>query len=202
MVASLLNAKGTLLSLEEDKKLLISTLIHCLGDNKIAIRQLTQHILNILIDSVPNIVEFLVPSLELSNWHIREEILIFIIRLMLTHKDKVLDFSYITKAIAKLLNDPVPKVIQVAYEALTTLAHIRHKDHILEILINMLDEFTYRKLYIRIEAGELPILKQDGELEFPYLTSRLFVKSSFYTNHNLEDSLPLIAPKLKEMVSC
>ena len=93
-----------------------------------------------------------------------------------------MNYPKLVNAIAKLLDDEKPKVVQIVYEALATIDHLGNCTKVLELLQESVEQEIYRKLCDRIEAGSLPILRPEGGLEFPYLTFGLSTQNSFYTS--------------------
>lgn len=195
--------KKKVLSSKTNLRVLIPGLVEKLGDTKIVIRQLAQEALRALSDTIKHgsLLALMTPFLESPNWHTREEILIFIITLFLRHgqnKDKEnpaentikenedtleeIDYANLVNSVAKLLDDDKPKVVQIVYETLATIAHLGERTKTLELLLEVVDQEIYRKLCDRIEANKLPILKPDGSLEFPYLTTGLITQNSFYNS--------------------
>ncbi len=131
----------------------------------------------------------LVPFLTNPNWHTREEILLFIISLFLqcgrgTEGASLedVDYAQLINAVAKLLDDDKPKVVQIVYETIATVANLGDRTRVLELLLEVVDQEINRKLCDRIEANSLPVLRPDGTLEFPYLTTGLSTQNSFYSN--------------------
>ena len=171
---------------------MIPGIIEKFGETKIEIRQLSQRALKLISDSIkyPIMITLLLPFLESVNWHIREETLTFIIKLFLNHHNKnddlnqsfkEIDYPSLINAISKLLDDDKPKVVQIVYETIATIAQLGDNTRVLELLLEIVDQETYRKLCDRIEAGALPILRPDGNLDFPYLAFGLSTQNSFYS---------------------
>jgi hypothetical protein len=192
MLITLLNEKNKSLNSKTNLYMLIPGLIEKFGDSKIVIRQLVQETFSALSNCIKPevlIVELL-PYLESSNWHIREEILLFIIRSFLFYDKRkegteaLQDINYpkLVHSIAKLLDDDKPKVIQIVYETIATIAHLGNCTKVLEILLEAVDQEVYKKLCDRVEAGALPVLRAEGGLEFPYLAFGLSTQNSFYSS--------------------
>lgn len=196
-----------MLSSKTNLHILIPGLVDKLGDNKIMIRQLAQEALKSLSLSIKQsiILGTLIPFLSNPNWHTREEILLFIIWLFLQYGKPVkdatapqekdseekkgeedfledVDYAPLVNAIAKLLDDEKPKVVQIVYETIATIAHLGDRTRVLELLLEVVEPEVYRKLCDRIEASALPVYRAEGGLDFPYLTSGLNTQNSFYSN--------------------
>lgn len=161
-----------------------------LGDNKIAIRQLAQEALKALGYSIKPavILGMLNPFLSSPNWHIREEILLYTITTFLNigksngEELEELDYVALINSIGKLLDDDKPKVVQIVYETIATIANIGNRTKVMELLLELADQEIYRRLCDRVEAGALPIQKPEGGLDFPYLTFGLSTQNTFYSN--------------------
>jgi len=192
MLITLLDKKKKSLNSKTNLYMLIPGLIEKFGDSKIAIRQLAQETFNALSNCIKpeTLIIELLPYLESSNWHIREEILLFIIRSLLFYDKKkeeyeaLQDINYpkLVNAVAKLLDDDKPKVIQIVYETIATIAHLGNCTKVLEILLEAVDQEVYKKLCDRVEAGALPVLRTEGGLEFPYLAFGLSTQNTFYSS--------------------
>ena len=91
-----------------------------------------------------------------------------------------INYEVILSGIAKLFQDDKPKVVQIAYEACATIAHIGNKNKILFILHDIMDNETYKDVKERIEAGSIPIINSEGALDFPYIANELTTQNSFF----------------------
>lgn len=194
MLIALLSEKRKRLNARTNLHMLIPGLVEKFGDSKIVVRQLAQESFSALSLCIkPEVLlNELVPFLESSNWHVREEILLFIIRTFLFYDKKKneegheilqdIDYPKLVNAVAKLLDDDKPKVIQIVYETVATIAQLGNYTKVLEILLEAVDHEVYRKLCDRVEAGGLPVLRAEGGLEFPYLTFGLSTQNSFYSS--------------------
>eukprot|EP00826_Nyctotherus_ovalis_P047106 TRINITY_DN5375_c0_g2_i7.p1 TRINITY_DN5375_c0_g2~~TRINITY_DN5375_c0_g2_i7.p1 ORF type:complete len:630 (+),score=165.47 TRINITY_DN5375_c0_g2_i7:172-2061(+) len=194
MLITLLSEKRRRLNARTNLHMLIPGLVEKFGDSKIVVRQLAQESFSALSLCIkPKVLlNELVPFLESSNWHVREEILLFIIRTFLLYDKKKdeeghdilqdVDYPKLVNAVAKLLDDDKPKVIQIVYETVATIAQLGNYTKVLEILLEAVDHEVYRKLCDRVEAGALPVLRSEGGLEFPYLAFGLSTQNSFYSS--------------------
>lgn len=174
----------------ENLEQIIAGLVEKLGDNKIMIRQLAIQGLQGIERQLQSctLLYKLTPYLDNPKWHIREEILKFIIITFLGYKDILgndpsgeINYEVILNGIAKLFHDDKPKVVQIAYEACATIAHIGNKSKILFILHDLLDNETYKGVRDRIEAECIPIINSEGALDFPYIANELTTQNSFFT---------------------
>ena len=138
-IVKLLTGKKKTIGNKANLHIVVPGIVDKLGDNKINIRQLAQESLRVLKQLMKPTTLFgmLIPFLNNPNWHIREEILLFIIGAFLTYsKEKQsgstnpslvleeLDYAQMVNGIAKLLDDEKPKVVQIVYETIATIAHI------------------------------------------------------------------------------
>jgi len=98
---------------------LIPGLVEKLGDNKIVIRQSAFKAFRGILLSIRHrtLISMLLNYLSNKNWHIREEILNVFILLFLTNQHQI-DFDYplLLNSIAKLLDDPKPKVSALSFK--------------------------------------------------------------------------------------
>lgn len=169
-------------------------LVEKLGDNKIIVRQLAvEGLKGITKDLKPfALIPQLTAFLSSPKWHIREEILEFIITTFIEFSDSIVyftDYDGIVKAIAKLLHDDKPKVIQIAYETFATVANVGDKNKVYFVLKKEnVEEPTLKKVIERIEAKCIPKLNSEGNLEFPYIANELTTQNSFYSGGMINPS--------------
>jgi hypothetical protein len=175
-----------------DIEFLIKGLVEKLGDNKIMIRQLANGGLKAISKGQQplSLINTLIPYLASNKWHIREEVLELIILCFLEAKNSLeyelliseIDYASLIQRIIKLIHDDKAKVVQIAFEAVATLAHIGDKDEVMKLLRELNDAETLRKLMERIEAECIPKINSEGLLEFPYISNELTTQNSFYIN--------------------
>ena len=178
---------------------LIGGLVEKLGDNKVMIRQLALQGLKGVgrIMKISVLLQVLVGYLSSPKWHVREEVLNYII---ITFLDKSpnqatllreVDYTLLLSNIIKLLNDDKPKVVQIAYEACATIALCGNCPRILGILHELVDKDTFVQLRERIEANDVPIVSPDGVLEFPHIANELTTQNSFFAGSRPTNSSAL-----------
>jgi hypothetical protein len=171
----------------------VKGLIEKLGDNKIMIRQLASEGLKSIAGKQKplSLLQDLVQFLNSAKWHIREEILEFIIVSFIQYGDALQDPNYLEfefdyesllKGIVKLLHDDKPKIVHIAFETCATISHIGSKSTVLKILKELTDTETFKKLLDRIEAECIPRINTEGVLEFPYIANELTTQNSFFAN--------------------
>ena len=178
-----INLKGNLQNL-------VPGLVEKLGDNKIVIRQTALHAFRSLLVSIRQrtVVQILIPYLQNKNWHIREQILNVIILLFIDHHHTIeCDYTVLMNAIAQLFDDPKPKVIQIVYETITTIAMLGDRSRVLEILYELMQKDVYDKLCDRIEAGNIPFVNSEGNLEYPYIHSGINANTNNNMNNNMNN---------------
>ena len=168
---------------------LVPELIEKLGDNKVNIRQLAMVGLR-LLGGILDPLSLLNKALNYLNspkWHTREEILNFIIISFIDNSEQptfINSVSYpdLISYIAPLLNDEKPKVAQIAYEVYATIAKLGNNKEVMQAFKDYFqDSEIYAKIEYRIKGESIPVLNEDGALEFPYISNRLLAQNTFYT---------------------
>jgi len=177
----------TVIHTSNNVQALIPGLIEKLGDNKVMIRQLSMISLRLIGEIVDPILLLtkLLPHLSAPKWHTREEILIFIIIFFLENESnpgllKKVPYVDLVPSIVPLLTDDKPKVMQMAFEAfaiISKLGDFNLTSNLLTQHIN--DRELLQELKSRIDIGIIPVLTEDGQLEFPYITKEATSKNSF-----------------------
>mmetsp|Transcript_6125 Transcript_6125/g.789 ORF Transcript_6125/g.789 Transcript_6125/m.789 type:complete len:123 (+) Transcript_6125:609-977(+) len=102
------------------------------------------------------------------------------------------DLQSIIQEIASLLDDSKSKIRHVATEALATAVKIYGFTSIMEFLMPIVDDLALKILEERFKSSAIPILRQDGLIEFPksvpstapvisspYITTSSFGASSY-----------------------
>lgn len=146
--------------------LIVPACIEKLGDNKISIRMSSFRVLRGLLGILRS--NFLIPSLyqslESQNWHIKEESTNLLITAILQNVE--FEYSEIIEPLAKLLEDPRPKVRNVSVEGFAVL---KTKIQGLEdSLQHLLDKDLYETLKTRLMNPSTAMLTEDY-LEYPKL---------------------------------
>jgi CLASP N terminal len=156
---------------------LVGPCIHKLGDNKISIRMASYKVLkNLLLKLRPNaIIPYFSQSLENPNWHVREELVALIVTSMLL--DLEYEYFDLIEPLAKLLDDPKPKIRNVAIEALAVL---ETKHDIMPSLGSLIDEYSLALLAARLDNKTLPKITENY-IEYPKLSKNLTPMTTSYT---------------------
>jgi len=164
---------------------LVPELIDKLGDNKVMIRQLAIFALRLVgkIVGEDRLINRVLPYLSSPKWHTREEILNYLIISFIENGNTInIEYTELVRQMLPLSYDDKPKVVQVVFEAYATIANFIGTTKILGIIQSLTkDEELISRIKYRFEAGEIPILTHEGNLEFPHISSELITQNSFYS---------------------
>ena len=176
-------------------QLIIPVLIERLGDTKAVTRQLA-------IDALRSVSKIIEPSLLVSQLipyltspksHIREQILNLLIILFIENSNSLnavnffskVPYKELIKGISPLLADDKPRIAQVAFEAYATIGKLSGTKEILSLLQeNIHTTELFAKLQYRIKNDSIPILNNEGVLEFPIDSSFTGLSIAQYNNLN------------------
>jgi hypothetical protein len=177
----------TVIHTSNNVQALIPGLIEKLGDNKVMIRELSTLSLRLISEIADPILLLtkLLPHLSGSKWHTRKEILAFIIISFLENGSdpdflKRVPYIDLVSGMVPLLDDDKPKVRQMAFEAFATISKLGDFNLTWILLAQYInDNELLQELKARIDVGVIPVLTEDGQLEFPYITNEITSKNSF-----------------------
>ena len=157
---------------------LVPSCVIKLGDNKISIRMTSFKVLKQLLYKIRPavIIPLLYQALDSQNWHIREEIVALLISSIILGIEY--DYSELIEPLSKLLDDPKPKIKQVAIEALAVL---QSKSDIIPSLEHLLDISALVILKNRFQNTKLPKLTEDY-IEYPKISSGVASLTTFCTS--------------------
>lgn len=167
---------------------LIPLCIKKLGDNTIPVRQaahkLFRQFLKINIEKTLN---ELLSSLEISNWHIKEEVIVVFIASMLLYPGCYKYMTFLT-ILAKLLDDPRAKIRLVSTEALAVIADIYGAAEVIGALVDIVDSQAIKIISERFSVKSLPLvteeyimLSKDVPKECRLVSSPYFIASPLET---------------------
>lgn len=146
--------------------LILPACIEKLGDNKISIRMNSFKVLRGLLGILRSnlMMPSLLQSLESQNWHIKEECTNLIITALLLNVE--FEYSDAIEPLAKLLDDPRPKVRNVSIEAFAVLK--TKLPDLEDLLKHLLDKDLFEKLRMRLNNENIVKLTEEY-LEYPKL---------------------------------
>lgn len=140
--------------------------INKLGDNKIAVRLSAHKLFRQFVEkSADLVVPELLKALEDPNWHIREEVIMVLIAVMLLKTSKF-DYFLLTPHFAKLLDDQRTKIRMASTEALAVLVNLCGSSKVTQSLEEIVDSVAFQAISKRFQQKTLPIVT-DEYVTFP-----------------------------------
>jgi hypothetical protein len=117
-----------------------------------------------------NFVGLVLPYLtNSSNWHIREELLFLILKIIMTSDVQSLDILQLLSSAISLFGDSKEKIRNLALETVASVRQVSNQKFLMESLLHLqVDNEVIGLINQRLEQGMLPLLSEEGEVEIPY----------------------------------